>query len=204
MKPFFIVFEGIDGSGKSTQCSLFTRYLAGERVPFIKLSEPTGGETGRKIRQILALDEMPDNEEILRLFIEDRRDDAAKNITPSLQKNLTVVMDRYYFSNAAYQGSPDFRSPAEILLMNISENFPSPDRVYFIDIPVDTALQRIGRRNSTRDGKAEIFEQKNFLEKVRNNFLEIRDSSFMTIDGTLPVDEITEIIINDYRNITRG
>jgi len=201
MKPLFIVFEGIDGSGKSTQCDLFHKYLIKEGVRALKLFEPTKGEKGRKIRELLGSENMPETETMLRLFIEDRREDVRDNVLPALKDGRVVVMDRYYFSNAAYQGEKTGPTAGEILQMNLNENFPAPDRVYFIDIPVETALKRIDLRNS--GGNSEVFEQKDFLEKVRENFLTIEDKSFLRIDGSLNIEEIQKIIIDDYKTLNR-
>jgi len=71
----------------------------------VRLAEPTDGKWGREIRTMLKRKEMAPAEEQLRLFLIDRQDDAEANISPSLQKGVTVIMDRYYYSNAAYQGA---------------------------------------------------------------------------------------------------
>jgi len=195
VKSKFIVFEGIDGSGKSTQCSLLYDFIRSINIPAKKLAEPTSGEYGQKIRKMLQGDTpLPVNEQI-RLFIEDRQQDYNINIKPCIDNNITVVMDRYFYSNAAYQGSPSI-SPADIIRKNIARGFPLPDRVYYIDIEPEEAIKRIAVRNPS--GKTELFEKINFLESVRSNFLQIADSRFLKIEGSLSEEKIFQIIKDDY------
>ena len=192
--PLFIVFEGIDGSGKSTQCDLLFSHAASLGLPAVRLAEPTDGKWGRRIRAMLKETDMPAAEEQLRLFLLDRQDDAEHNIVPALKNNKIIIMDRYYYSNAAYQGAAGI-APERIIAENRNMRFPEPDRVYFIDIPPATAIHRV----SGRSGKTkEIFEKETFLQEVRDIFLSIADERFMIIDGTKGIREIFEIIKKDF------
>lgn len=190
----FIVFEGIDGAGKSTQCRRLYDFICGMNIPAKKLAEPTDGEYGRKIRQALRSGTPISREEQIDLFIKDRADDCRLNINPALESGQVIVMDRYFYSNAAYQGM-DGLSPHKIVSMNLEHGFPVPDRVYFIDLPAHTAMERIRSRSGT---DTELFEKESFLAKVRENFLAVSDSSFLVTDGRLCEDEIFEIIREDY------
>jgi dTMP kinase len=194
MKPLFIVFEGIDGSGKSTQAELFYYKLNSLGLKSVKLFEPTNGPFGIEIRSHLKNKIMPSPEFMLDLFIKDREFDSATNIQPALKNGFNVVMDRYYHSNAAYQGAMGL-DPEFIIQENISKKFPKPDRVYFIDIPVKTALARIKNRNSDLD---EIFEKEKFLLKVLDNYLDLIDDSFAVINGNNDVEYIAEEIYRDF------
>lgn len=200
-KGRFIVFEGIDGAGKSTQCSRLYEYICSAGIDAVKLAEPTDGEYGRKIRQSLRSGEPISREEQVELFIKDRSDDYRLNIRPALERGMTIIMDRYFYSNAAYQGM-DGLSPREIISMNLEHGFPLPDRVYFIDLPAHTAMERIRSRGG---GDTELFEKESFLAMVRNNFLSLADDSFLVADGSMGEDEIFEIIKKDFteRFITR-
>ncbi len=195
MKNKFIVFEGIDGSGKSTQSSLLYNYIVSENIAVKKLAEPTSGEYGQKIRKMLQGEIQASVDEQIRLFIEDRQQDLDLNIKPCMDQGITIVMDRYFYSNAAYQGS-SFISPSEIIKKNIDRGFPVPDKVYYIDIDPAEAIRRITARNGS--GRTELFEKKAFLEGVRKNFLQMADANFLKIDGSLDEDEIFRIIKNDY------
>jgi len=194
----FIVFEGIDGSGKSTQCSLLYKFLKSQNIPAKQLAEPTTGEFGQKIREMLKSETPPPVDEQIRLFIEDRQTDYEQNIKPCLESGITIVMDRYFYSNAAYQGSALIK-PSGIIQQNIDRGFPIPDRIYYIDIDPSVAMKRILRR--TGSGKPELFEKKAFLENVRKNFLSMIDSRFLNIDGSLGQSEIFKIIKDDYLSL---
>ena len=196
----FIVFEGIDGCGKSTQCSMLYEFIKSKNIPVQLLYEPTNGEYGQKIRKFLQNQTPISVEEQIHLFIEDRREDYTLNIKPCMDAGTTIVMDRYFYSNAAYQGS-DAISPLQIIKQNLNQGFPVPDRVYYIDIDPKEAMNRITARNPS--GKTELFEKKTFLEGVRKNFLSIIDGHsidghFLKVDGHLTADEIFNIIKEDY------
>ena len=196
MDPLFIVFEGIDGSGKSTQAELFFKKLIASGRKSVKLFEPTNGTTGIEIRSHLKKKEMPSPEFMLDLFIKDREYDLQENIQPAFDNGYIVVMDRYYHSNAAYQGAMGL-DPEFILQENLSKKFPVPDRVYFIDIPVKTAVARIKKRNSDSE---EIFEKEKFLLKVLDNYLDLIDDSFTVINGNNDADIVAEEIFSDFLN----
>lgn len=129
-----------------------------------------------------------------RLFIEDRRDDVESNIIPSLTAGVWVIMDRYYYSNAAYQGAMGMR-PRDIIIQNRSMRFPEPHRVYFIDITARAALERIAARNGT--GKGDIFEKGEFLERVREIYLSFRGDNFLVIDGSGSMEEVFRAVRSD-------
>lgn len=198
MKGKFIVFEGIDGSGKSTQCSMLYDYIKSLDLPARLLAEPTSGEYGKKIRQILQGNIPVPVEEQVRLFIEDRQEDYLLNIKPCIDSNITIVMDRYFYSNAAYQGSPEI-SPEKIIRKNLDRGFPLPDRIYYIDIEPEIAMSRIAARNGS--GKTELFEKKAFLEIARKNFLSMVNERILQINGALSTDKIFRIIKDDYHSL---
>ena len=200
MKNKFIVFEGIDGSGKSTQCSLLYNFIKECNMPVKHLAEPTSGEYGQQIRKMLQSGIAAPVEEQIRLFIEDRQQDYKLNIKPCIDNGITIVMDRYFYSNAAYQGSSGI-TPAEIIRKNSERGFPVPDRVYFIDVAPDEAMKRITAR--TGSGKTELFEKKSFLEEVRKNFLSVIDERFLIVDGNRSQDSIFQIIKEDFLSLIK-
>ena len=191
-KASFIVLEGIDGSGKSTQAALLSERLAKEGLECISLAEPSNGSYGIRIREMLNGTPLPVQEQ-LELFMLDREDDAQKNIRPALEKGITIILDRYYFSNAAYQGALGL-DPFFILNENKRRGFPEPDKVFFIDITPETAIERIAKRQGE---EREIFEKKEFLHKVRDNFISIMDERCVIINGAQEIKAIhSEIISN--------
>ena len=195
----FIVFEGIDGSGKSTQCDLLHKYLLNENIDCVRLMEPSNGEIGKKIRAILSGDHIPPVSEQVEMFIEDRKDDVEKNILPAIADGKVVLMDRYYYSNAAYQGVQGIDSKI-IIDKNREMNFPEPDVVYYLDIHPDVAFDRITARSGNE--KKEIFEKRELLQKIWQNFNIIADDKFVKVDATLSESEISKLIVEDFKLLT--
>ncbi|MCU0848756.1 MAG: dTMP kinase [Spirochaetes bacterium] len=193
--PRFIVLEGIDGSGKSTQAADLHSFLVSSGIDSIHLAEPTGGKWGSEIRRMLKNGGPVPAGEQLRLFLLDRQDDAEFNIIPAMREGKWVVMDRYYFSNAAYQGAAGL-DPMSVLKENRDRGFPEPDRVYYIDITPEEALSRVTARNA---GGAELFEKKSFLEAVRGFYLSMIDERFMMVNGSLQRGEVLDIITGDLK-----
>lgn len=191
--PLFIVFEGIDGSGKTTIQELLYNYYMKLGLPAVRNTEPSSGEWGRQIRSFLKGRIKASPEEQLELFLLDREDDVKRNIIPFLNEKKIILMDRYYYSNAAYQGAMGV-SYERILSENRVRNFPEPDRVYLIDIDPEEALSRISRG---KRGALEIFEKKQFLEKVREIYNNLKDKRFVIIDGLQTPEEILKKIIED-------
>ncbi len=193
-KPLFITFEGIDGSGKSTQAEMFYRYLREHGADSIFLREPTSSQWGKSIRAALAHDRAPRLEQMMELFLKDREFDVKTNIMPALQKGVTVVMDRYYHSNAAYQGAMGF-PPLEIIDLNLRNRFPIPDRVYLIDVDTEVSMERIRKRS---DGVSDSFEKADFLRAVREIYLSLADESFFVINGSDSIESVHAKIVEDY------
>lgn len=184
----FIVIEGIDGTGKSTQAqALAERFRADGREVVLDF-EPTRGPHGMKLRESFTTGRLAPEEE-LELFLADRRDHVEQVIKPSLAAGKVVILDRYYFSNMAYQGAIGF-DPAEIRRRN--EAFaPVPDLLFILDLDIDTALQRIGARGDT----ANEFEKRENLERCREIFLSLKDEPFTrVIDVSGPPEEVANTI----------
>lgn len=194
-KGKFILFEGIDGAGKSTQCDMLFAFALKRGINCIKLSEPTSGEWGTKIRKMLSMEPPPPVEEQINMFIKDRIEDVSLNINPALEAGKIIIMDRYFYSNAAYQGCAEM-PPDEIIKRNMALNFPLPERVYFLDLDPESAMDRIVKRNSS--GGREIFEKVSFLKQVRDNFLSISDEKFLILDGSKNAEDIFPVIMNDF------
>ncbi len=192
-----IVFEGIDGTGKSTQCRKMEEYLIGKRVPVVRLREPTDGVWGQKIREILSEGRGDvSREEELFWFLEDRREDVEKNILPALNDNKVVLLDRYYYSTAAYQGALGLDSDS-ILRDNI-EFAPIPDRAYIFIAPPEQCLKRI---ESSRDGYSS-FEKLEYLVKVQEIFNSFQGVHIKKINSNSTIEDIHAQLCGDINELT--
>jgi dTMP kinase len=118
-------------------------------------------------------------------------------ILPSLNSSKVIIRDRYYFSNAAYQGAMGIE-PAAIIQENRRRNFPEPDRIYLVDLNPETALLRITDRN--QNNKKDIFEKADFLKKVRAIYNSIADRRFLVLDGARKTDENLKIVMEDIKS----
>jgi len=195
-RGYLIVFEGIDGTGKSTQCKILAKYLSDRQVPNIVLAEPTKGRWGMKIRGLLSegRDGISPQEEV-DWFVNDRKEDIDRNIMPALLDNKVVIMDRYYFSTAAYQGALGL-DPEEIRAEN--EKFaPIPDRVLIFLTSPEVCLERI---ESSREQKS-AFEKKEYLQNVQKIFKSFMGPNISFINSVGSVSEVHEKVLIEIKDI---
>jgi len=177
-RGLFIVFEGIDGAGKTTQVRLLDEYLRQAGYDVVCLKEPTEGPWGQKLRQLAQLGRQeisPATE--LEWFLQDRHEDVEHNIQPALARRQIVVLDRYYFSTMAYQGALQL-DPEEIRARN--EAFaPPPDLLFLLHLPAAQGWQRVRQR-----GMLSHFERLDYLERVAAIFGAMDFPYLRRIDAT--------------------
>jgi len=179
-----IAFEGIDGAGKTTQAHLLVERLRTAGWSAIYTKEPTDGPWGQKIRSSAEHGRMPLEEE-LAAFLEDRREHVANLLGPALGTGQIVVLDRYYFSTAAYQGARG-ADWAEIIATN--ESFaPEPDLLVFLDIPVETGMERI----RTRGYAVNLFEKADALERSAKIFRSLSKPYLLVLDGQRSIEDLS-------------
>ena len=195
-RGLLIVFEGIDGSGKSTQCRMLADLLNKKGIANISFAEPTRGKWGMKIRQLLAKGRNGISaDEELEWFMNDRREDVEQNIEPALRAGKVVLMDRYYFSTAAYQGALGF-DPQEIKAEN--EKFaPVPDRVLVFHNSPEKSLERI---ESSREGKS-AFEKRDYLIEVQKVFRSFTGSNIRFISSDPSVEKVHEQVLREVQDL---
>jgi dTMP kinase len=155
----FIVFEGIDGAGTSTQCQLLSENIPGS----VKTFEPTDSEIGKFIRKILNKKFEVNHYALSLLFASDRAEHLyGNNGIISNCKNKIVICDRYLFSSLAYQS---IDVPFDQIL-KINSDFPLPQVIFFINTPLEECQKRIDLRGNEK----EIFEKQSIQEKVIENY----------------------------------
>jgi dTMP kinase len=165
-KGIFIVFEGPDGSGQSTQTELLENWFKKRKVKVFVTKEPTNSLIGGIIRSILKREWEVTMRTLQLLFSADRAHHLNRVIIPYLNKGINVISDRYILSTLA------FGSPQESLdwLKQINSSFPEPDLTFILDVPGQVCAERIAK---SRFG-FEIFETSDKLERTRKNYLELK------------------------------
>ncbi len=200
-----VVFDGIDGSGKSTQVKLLEKRLIETKLGpakygVVTIAEPTKSKYGIKIREaMMNIKDRLSFEDELDLFTQDRIDNVETNIIPALKQGKVVILDRYYFSTAAYQGSREGGKLSWQDIIALNEKFaPRPSLVFFFFMPVDMALKRIDidAQNAKRESRS-YMERKDTLEKVQAIFKAIHEShayNSHAIDAIQSIEQIHEHI----------
>ena len=187
-RGILIAFEGIDGTGKSTQLRLLADYLRDQGCTVIETREPTDGPSGRKIRKLYVDRSQCSPEEELELFIQDRRQHVREVIEPALAAGHIVLTDRYYFSTAAYQGAAGL-DPDEVFARNSFA--PKPDLVILLTINPEVSLARI---RDLRGEELNEFEQEEQLCRVAALFDSFRDPCIKRIDAAPVLAHVQEKI----------
>jgi len=192
----FIAFEGIDGSGKSTQASILAERLKAEGHAVCLTNEPSHGNIGRMIRTILKGEETLDERAIAALFVADRLDHILNEKDGMLKQLETeiVLCDRYYFSSYAYHGTHidmDWVIDANAMSADILR----PDITLFIDVSPEESMKRITINRET----VELYETLENLTAVRTKYFEAfeklkADENVMVIDGNREKGEVSEAI----------
>lgn len=158
-----ITLEGIDGAGKTTQCRRIVSWLRERGLEVVATREPGGSARGERLRELLALEWLPESE--LLLLFSARWDHLKERILPALARGAFVVCDRFLDSSYAYQGFGR-GIPLERLDWLSSWLAPRrPDLTFWLDLPVEEALSRLSGRE-----ERSLFEEPLFLERVREGY----------------------------------
>lgn len=190
----FIVFEGIDGAGTSTQIKKIC-----ERNPqkFFQTAEPTSLETGKFLRRMLGGEFSVDEKTNSFLFAADRAEHLyGKNgIIEQINNGKTVISDRYLFSSLAYQSI----SCGEELPKLLNSTFPLPEILFFFEIDPEISLKRVDSRNEKKEIYEKIETQKKIAMEYEKIISEYENNKSCTmkiirIDATKSIDEISETI----------
>jgi dTMP kinase len=182
---FLIAFDGLDGSGKTTQLARLALRLRAAGHDVLETREPTDGVWGRRVRAMARSGERVAPEEELRWFLEDRAEHVERDIAPALAAGRTVLTDRYTLATVAYQGARglDWRE----LLADAEARFPLPDLVVLVEIEVRAGMARIHARGEPAEPS---FEEQSFLEQVAAVFAELPCAYIERVAGAGSVDVV--------------
>jgi dTMP kinase len=202
---FFITFEGIEGSGKSTQIEMLAKYLLAEGRDVLALREPGGTVLGERVRELLLNSQSEQLNPWAELFLYEacRAQLVADVIRPALDKGKIVICDRFIDSTLAYQGGG--RGLGKDVVGGINKAATQslvPDRTILIDLPVQLGLKRAFKRIDSMDDdapKEDRFEREalEFHESVRETYLELSEAEperIKLVDGAREVEVIHEEI----------
>lgn len=195
MENQFVVFEGIDGSGTSTQLKRLESYCLKKSIPAFFTAQPTDSPIGKLIRQYLRGENEAEDSTLALLFTADRNEHIAgkKGILSALKEGKWVFCDRFHFSTLAYQS---LTMPMENLYCQ-NKDFLLPDHLFFIDTPFETADKRISDRNQER----EIYEKPQLQKIIRENYFKafdfFKDSKLQIhlLDGEKSIEELHQEIL---------
>lgn len=185
-----IVFEGTDGTGKSTQLQLLAQTLEDKGLPVVVTREPTEGRYGQKIRALYVNRTEVSREEELGLFLADRREHVEQVLLPALGAGQIVLCDRYYLSTVAYQGAAGL-PPEKILARN--DFAPEPDLALLFHAPISTGVDRITRG---RGEELNDFEKTDYLQRVATLFSQMRLPFIQRIDAARTIEEVRRDVLN--------
>ncbi len=181
-----IALEGLDGAGKTTLLEGLRRQLRQKGYRVFTTREPTGGEWGQKIREHLAAGSRISPQAMAELFLRDRREHVQNFILPRLEEKNIILCDRYYLSTMAYQGACGL--DLESLKRQNETWAPVPDLVLYLDLSVEEAVRRLEGRALY---KPEVFETRDFLEKVKESYQKsLQYFRHVIIDASLEEKEL--------------
>ncbi|OGU57662.1 MAG: dTMP kinase [Ignavibacteria bacterium GWF2_33_9] len=197
----FITFEGIDGTGKSTQIGFLEEFLNGNKIPYLSIREPGGTDFSEKVREILlsTKSEISSIAELM-LFEAARADLCEKVIQPALDKGIVVISDRFYDSTTAYQG---YGRGLDINTIQKCNQFATqnviPDFTFYFRLPLE---ESINRRNYREFDRMELAGME-FFGKVINGFEELAKQEperIIIIDAHKSREEIFEEILSKIKS----
>lgn len=204
----FVTFEGVEGSGKSTQASLLKAALEGRGYSVVLTREPGGTPLGERLRTIL-LDVgqrgmLPETE--LFLYLASRAEHAARVVLPALARGDIVVSDRYGDASVAYQGGGRELGPRLVESLNeIATRGVQPDVTFLLDLPPEDGLSRLsGRVGGGRDRiESEALE---FHQRVREAYLALAErasSRIVVLDALMPPQDIAAAVIERVEGLLK-
>ena len=186
----FIVIEGIDASGKSTQCRMLSDQLSKKNIPFVSLREPGDTKIAEFIRSWLSQESEIHPTTELFLLEAARSSLIQQKIIPALEADKLIILDRFIYSTLAYQGYARGIDKSFITQVNKFATLElCPQKVFLMDIEPIKSVERLLMKKKDRWESEDI----SFHEKVRNGYLELARNDPVTwevLDASLPVEQI--------------
>jgi len=197
----FIVIEGIDGAGTTTQAKLLSELFASIGRKCLLTSEPSRGPVGLLLRQILSGRERTlCNDVISLLFAADRIDHLDNEVLPSLRAGSDVVSDRYYHSSFTYQS---LQGDLE-WIRELNSNARAPDLTYILDLPADLAAERRRRDRTSEELYEKDSMQRRLEEAYRRLPSVLKDEIIVLVDGRGEIDAVHRAITRDLETRLRA
>lgn len=205
MEGKILDIEGIDGAGKSVQAKLLTEALKKSGKDVVALSYPDkNSDYGKMLHSFLGSDKnlLPDEQFFLYLLdmIKDR-----EKIEKTVESGVFVVLDRYFLSTLAYQSSEGFDFDRAKAIVNLS-GLRNPDAIFYIDVPLDTAMARKSEQKGGEKGVDRFERNKVLLDNVRRKYEYMLSKrlfcrTWVRVDGSLPVGDINRSILGSLNKL---
>lgn len=194
----FITFEGMDGSGKSTQCAALAAIMARHGVHSLSTREPGGTEGAEQMRELLVRRASQRWEPMTEAFLHSaaRREHVVKTILPALQRGEVVISDRFADSTIVYQGYGHELGEATMQMLYTLTTDLIPDLTFIFDIEPEEALKRAKKRNDNEDHYESLPAE--FHQRVRKGFLTLAEAEphrYIVLDSSMPEEQLTVEII---------
>ena len=199
MQGKFITLEGIEGSGKSTNLENVKSILDQYKIDYVLTREPGGGPLGPHLRKLLLDKDQSISPSVeMLLMMADRKDHVDSLISPTLDKGIWVISDRYLDSTIAYQGGGRQLDINLITSLSASLKLPTPDFTLLFDLPVDVALERAKERSELDRFEREPLD---FHSRIRESYLELASTNnrIKTIDSSKDFETVS-IQVENYLN----
>lgn len=199
--PMFVTFEGVDGSGKTTQTRLLAEQLRAEGREVVETREPGGTPLGERIRELLLESERVALWAETTLFAAARAQLVADVIRPALARGADVVCDRYIDSSLAYQGLARGLGVDRVLELNLLVTGGLlPDRTFLIDISVEEAVRRSGSKPDRIEREGQGFAAQ--VDQAYRELAQVFAQRITLVDGTQPPEEVAKLIRGQLRDVS--